>query len=153
MCRQACGSDACNNAQVERLRVQNYNQSLEGSYRGVKRLVVWMDQTRVSPPVGYLVRKGPGPMSREVSFAQTIRLEPLSERIGTPFIFFGSRWVLPARLARVLAESGTGSLRAFGARHRHWNVGQNRPERVSEHAAGCGGEKLRVARDVWCRVR
>ena len=134
--------------------MRNYNESLEGSYRGVKRLVVWMDQTRVSPPVGYLVRKGPGPMSREVSFAQAIRLEPLSERIGTPFIFFGSRWGIPAHLARVLSESGAAFLRAVGALQWHWNAGQHREQRVSEHAAaGSGGEEMRVARDVWCRVR
>jgi len=72
------------------MRVWNYNSSLEGSYRGVKRLGVTLDHTRVSPPVGNLVRKGPGNLGRPISYSQNIRLQKLSERIGTPHIFFGS---------------------------------------------------------------
>ena len=80
--------------QLHSLRLWNYNASLEESYKGVKRLNVFLDNVRVSPPVGYLVRKGPGPMggdTRPLEFAQTIRLRPLSERVATPYIFFGSR--------------------------------------------------------------
>ena len=72
---------------VRSMRIWNYNSSLEGSYRGVKRLVVTLDSIRVSPPVGYLIRKGPGPMGRNVAYEQTIRLRQLSERIGTVYIY------------------------------------------------------------------
>jgi hypothetical protein len=75
---------------IHSLRIWNYNSSLEGSYRGVKRLLVTLDGQRISPPVGNLVRKGPGPLGRPVAYAQTIRLLSASERVGTPYIFFGS---------------------------------------------------------------
>ncbi|XP_044289302.1 katanin-interacting protein isoform X2 [Varanus komodoensis] len=50
-------------AQVEAvagLRLWNYNKSPEDTYRGAKVLHVWLDGCCLSPPGGFLVRKGPG---------------------------------------------------------------------------------------------
>ncbi|XP_031417223.1 katanin-interacting protein isoform X4 [Clupea harengus] len=42
------------------LRVWNYNKSPEDTYRGVKVMHVAVDDVPISPPEGFLVRKGPG---------------------------------------------------------------------------------------------
>ncbi|KAL7371680.1 hypothetical protein ABVT39_003245 [Epinephelus coioides] len=42
------------------LRIWNYNKSPEDSYRGVKVIHVFMDDVAISPPEGFLIRKGPG---------------------------------------------------------------------------------------------
>uniref|UniRef100_A0A4X2KHU6 Katanin interacting protein n=1 Tax=Vombatus ursinus TaxID=29139 RepID=A0A4X2KHU6_VOMUR len=42
------------------LRFWNYNKSPEDTYRGVKVVHVLLDGQRVSPPSGFLIRKGPG---------------------------------------------------------------------------------------------
>ncbi|XP_062848566.1 katanin-interacting protein isoform X2 [Trichomycterus rosablanca] len=52
------------------LRVWNYNKSPEDSYRGVQSLGVYVDGVCVSPPDGFLVRKGPG--NCHFDFAQEI---------------------------------------------------------------------------------
>ncbi|XP_058252111.1 katanin-interacting protein isoform X2 [Hemibagrus wyckioides] len=52
------------------LRVWNYNKSPEDSYRGVRALCVYVDEECVSPPDGFLIRKGPG--NCHFDFAQEI---------------------------------------------------------------------------------
>ncbi|XP_029383143.1 protein KIAA0556 isoform X2 [Echeneis naucrates] len=52
------------------LRIWNYNKSPEDSYRGVKVIHVFMDNTAISPAEGFLVRKGPG--NCHFDFAQEI---------------------------------------------------------------------------------
>ncbi|XP_047667249.1 katanin-interacting protein isoform X3 [Tachysurus fulvidraco] len=52
------------------LRVWNYNKSPEDSYRGVRALCVYVDEVCVSPPDGFLIRKGPG--NCHFDFAQEI---------------------------------------------------------------------------------
>jgi hypothetical protein len=47
---------------LHELVVWNYNSSLEGTYRGAKRMLVALDGQRASPPAGHLIRKGPGPV-------------------------------------------------------------------------------------------
>ncbi|XP_029954143.1 protein KIAA0556 isoform X2 [Salarias fasciatus] len=42
------------------LRIWNYNKSPEDSYRGVKMVYLYVDDVPISPPEGFLVRKGPG---------------------------------------------------------------------------------------------
>uniref|UniRef100_A0A3B3YYX8 KATNIP domain-containing protein n=1 Tax=Poecilia mexicana TaxID=48701 RepID=A0A3B3YYX8_9TELE len=55
---------------VAGLRVWNYNKSPEDSYRGVKVLHLFLDEVAISPPDGFLVRKGPG--NCHFDFAQEI---------------------------------------------------------------------------------
>ncbi|XP_056286529.1 katanin-interacting protein isoform X2 [Pseudoliparis swirei] len=52
------------------LRIWNYNKSSEDSYRGVKVIHVFMDDVAISPPEGFLIRKGPG--NCHFDFAQEI---------------------------------------------------------------------------------
>nr|XP_015215697.1 PREDICTED: uncharacterized protein KIAA0556 homolog isoform X2 [Lepisosteus oculatus] len=52
------------------LRIWNYNKSPEDTYRGVKLIHVSLDGLCVSPPEGFLVRKGPG--TCHFDFAQEI---------------------------------------------------------------------------------
>ncbi|CAG04389.1 unnamed protein product, partial [Tetraodon nigroviridis] len=52
------------------LRIWNYNKSPEDSYRGVKVIHVFIDEAAVSPPEGFLIRKGPG--NCHFDFAQEI---------------------------------------------------------------------------------
>ncbi|XP_053540567.1 katanin-interacting protein isoform X3 [Ictalurus punctatus] len=52
------------------LRVWNYNKSPEDSYRGLHALCVYVDEVCVSPPDGFLIRKGPG--NCHFDFAQEI---------------------------------------------------------------------------------
>ncbi|MCJ8729077.1 hypothetical protein PDJAM_G00012240, partial [Pangasius djambal] len=52
------------------LRIWNYNKSPEDSYRGVQALCVYVDEVCVSPPGGFLIRKGPG--NCHFDFAQEI---------------------------------------------------------------------------------
>uniref|UniRef100_A0A8C2X7G3 Katanin interacting protein n=1 Tax=Cyclopterus lumpus TaxID=8103 RepID=A0A8C2X7G3_CYCLU len=52
------------------LRIWNYNKSPEDSYRGVKVIHVFMDDVAISPPEGFLIRKGPG--NSHFDFAQEI---------------------------------------------------------------------------------
>ncbi|XP_067329136.1 katanin-interacting protein-like isoform X2 [Anolis sagrei] len=42
------------------LRIWNYNKSPEDTYRGAKVVHVSLDGCRISPPGGFLIRKGPG---------------------------------------------------------------------------------------------
>ncbi|NXG66309.1 K0556 protein, partial [Hemiprocne comata] len=52
------------------LRFWNYNKSPEDTYRGAKVVHVLLDGQRVSPPEGFLIRKGPG--NCHFDFAQEI---------------------------------------------------------------------------------
>lgn len=52
------------------LRIWNYNKSPEDSYRGVKVIHMFMDDVAISPPEGFLIRKGPG--NCHFDFAQEI---------------------------------------------------------------------------------
>uniref|UniRef100_A0A8D2JJG4 KIAA0556 n=1 Tax=Varanus komodoensis TaxID=61221 RepID=A0A8D2JJG4_VARKO len=91
-------------AQVEAvagLRLWNYNKSPEDTYRGAKVLHVWLDGCCLSPPGGFLVRKGPGnchfDFAQELLFvdclagvpptpAQRVRLEaPITERASMDY--------------------------------------------------------------------
>ncbi|XP_064178298.1 katanin-interacting protein isoform X3 [Anguilla rostrata] len=55
---------------VAGLRIWNYNKSPEDTYRGVKVMHVSMDDVVISPPEGFLIRKGPG--NCHFDFAQEI---------------------------------------------------------------------------------
>ncbi|KAI1896263.1 hypothetical protein AGOR_G00093000 [Albula goreensis] len=55
---------------VAGLRIWNYNKSPEDTYRGVKVIHVSMDDVVISPPEGFLIRKGPG--NCHFDFAQEI---------------------------------------------------------------------------------
>ncbi|XP_062330391.1 katanin-interacting protein isoform X4 [Osmerus eperlanus] len=55
---------------VAGLRLWNYNKSPEDSYRGVKVIHVYMDDVAISPPEGFLIRKGTG--NCHFDFAQEI---------------------------------------------------------------------------------
>ncbi|XP_072568730.1 katanin-interacting protein isoform X3 [Paramormyrops kingsleyae] len=55
---------------VAGLRIWNYNKSPEDTYRGVKVIHVSTDDTTISPPEGFLIRKGPG--NCHFDFAQEI---------------------------------------------------------------------------------
>ncbi|XP_061197501.1 katanin-interacting protein-like [Saccostrea echinata] len=67
------------------LRVWNYNKSPEDTYRGAKIVHVKIDGKQVSPPDGYLIRKGPGycyfDFAQEIVFAaqQKPAIPPTSE--------------------------------------------------------------------------
>uniref|UniRef100_K1QNE3 KATNIP domain-containing protein n=1 Tax=Magallana gigas TaxID=29159 RepID=K1QNE3_MAGGI len=67
------------------LRVWNYNKSPEDTYRGAKTVHVQIDGKQVSPPDGYLIRKGPGncyfDFAQEIVFAgqQKPPIPPTSE--------------------------------------------------------------------------
>ncbi|ELU03431.1 hypothetical protein CAPTEDRAFT_135076 [Capitella teleta] len=64
------------------LRFWNYNKSPEDTYRGAKTVHVLLDNRQVSPPGGYLIRKGPG--SCFFDFAQEVAFsEPMTPRICT----------------------------------------------------------------------
>ncbi|CAN9508536.1 unnamed protein product [Ophioblennius macclurei] len=52
------------------LRIWNYNKSPEDSYRGVKMIYLYLDDVPISPPEGFLIRKGPG--NCHFDFAQEI---------------------------------------------------------------------------------
>ncbi|KAL7979309.1 hypothetical protein Chor_015333 [Crotalus horridus] len=52
------------------LRIWNYNKSPEDTYRGAKMVHVWLDGCCISPPGGFLIRKGPG--NCHFDFAQEI---------------------------------------------------------------------------------
>ncbi|XP_066544834.1 katanin-interacting protein isoform X2 [Amia ocellicauda] len=52
------------------LRIWNYNKSPEDTYRGVKLIHVTLDDVCISPPEGFLIRKGPG--NCHFDFAQEI---------------------------------------------------------------------------------
>uniref|UniRef100_A0A8C5WH72 KATNIP domain-containing protein n=1 Tax=Leptobrachium leishanense TaxID=445787 RepID=A0A8C5WH72_9ANUR len=52
------------------LRLWNYNKSAEDTYRGAKILHVTLDGSLISPPEGFLIRKGPG--NCHFDFAQEI---------------------------------------------------------------------------------
>uniref|UniRef100_A0A8C3JNX2 KIAA0556 n=1 Tax=Calidris pygmaea TaxID=425635 RepID=A0A8C3JNX2_9CHAR len=52
------------------LRFWNYNKSPEDTYRGAKVVHVLLDDHRISPPEGFLIRKGPG--NCHFDFAQEI---------------------------------------------------------------------------------
>ncbi|XP_029139173.1 protein KIAA0556 homolog [Protobothrops mucrosquamatus] len=52
------------------LRIWNYNKSPEDTFRGAKMVHVWLDGCCISPPGGFLIRKGPG--NCHFDFAQDI---------------------------------------------------------------------------------
>ncbi|XP_034297276.1 katanin-interacting protein isoform X2 [Pantherophis guttatus] len=59
--------------QVENIagfRIWNYNKSPEDTYRGAKMVHVWLDGCCISPPGGFLIRKGPG--NCHFDFAQEV---------------------------------------------------------------------------------
>ncbi|XP_077172354.1 katanin-interacting protein isoform X2 [Paroedura picta] len=59
------------------LRIWNYNKSPEDTYRGAKVVHVSLDGTCVSPPGGFLIRKGPGnchfDFAQEILFADYLK--------------------------------------------------------------------------------
>ncbi|CAJ1080820.1 protein KIAA0556 isoform X1 [Xyrichtys novacula] len=67
------------------LRIWNYNKSPEDSYRGVKMIHMFMDDVAISPPEGFLIRKGPG--NCHFDFAQEILfidfLQKPNDNMGT----------------------------------------------------------------------
>ncbi|MBN3311563.1 K0556 protein, partial [Atractosteus spatula] len=64
------------------LRIWNYNKSPEDTYRGVKLIHVSLDGLCVSPPEGFLVRKGPG--TCHFDFAQEILFVDYLQPAGGP---------------------------------------------------------------------
>ncbi|XP_060116845.1 katanin-interacting protein [Heteronotia binoei] len=60
----------CKAETIAGLRIWNYNKSLEDTYRGAKVVHVSLDGAALSPPEGFLVRKGPG--NCHFDFAQEI---------------------------------------------------------------------------------
>ncbi|KAL4239443.1 hypothetical protein ACF0H5_000258 [Mactra antiquata] len=62
------------------LRIWNYNKSKEDTYRGARILHVSIDEKLVSPPDGFLVRKGPG--TCHFDYAQEISFSPQSWNSG-----------------------------------------------------------------------
>lgn len=67
------------------LKMWNYNSSVEGTYRGVKRVLVTLDANRLSPAEGHLLRKAPGPTSFD--FGQRIRLKVFRCSVFSSFFF------------------------------------------------------------------
>nr|XP_020861951.1 protein KIAA0556 homolog isoform X3 [Phascolarctos cinereus] len=61
------------------LRFWNYNKSPEDTYRGVKVVHVLLDGQRISPPLGFLIRKGPGhchfDFAQEILFVDYLQLQ------------------------------------------------------------------------------
>uniref|UniRef100_T1J5N1 KATNIP domain-containing protein n=1 Tax=Strigamia maritima TaxID=126957 RepID=T1J5N1_STRMM len=55
---------------ISGIRLWNYNRSQELSYRGVKFLQISLDNKLISPPEGFLIRKGPGNV--HFDFAQEV---------------------------------------------------------------------------------
>ncbi|XP_067133505.1 katanin-interacting protein-like isoform X3 [Centruroides vittatus] len=60
---------------ISGFRIWNYNGSTDDVYKGVKYLSVSLDGHCVSPPEGYLIRKGPG--NCHFDFAQEIRFDSM----------------------------------------------------------------------------
>ncbi|XP_062036040.1 katanin-interacting protein-like [Lepus europaeus] len=62
------------------LRFWNYNKSPEDTYRGAKVVHVSLDGSRISPPDGFLIRKGPGhchfDFAQEVLFVDYLQAGP-----------------------------------------------------------------------------
>ncbi|XP_051703511.2 katanin-interacting protein isoform X4 [Oryctolagus cuniculus] len=69
------------------LRFWNYNKSPEDTYRGAKVVHVSLDGSRISPPDGFLIRKGPGHC--HFDFAQ--------EMLFVDYLQAGPRPTQPAR--------------------------------------------------------
>nr|XP_020667632.1 protein KIAA0556 homolog isoform X1 [Pogona vitticeps]XP_020667633.1 protein KIAA0556 homolog isoform X1 [Pogona vitticeps]XP_020667634.1 protein KIAA0556 homolog isoform X1 [Pogona vitticeps] len=63
------------------LRIWNYNKSPEDTYRGAKVVHVSLDGCCISPPGGFLIRKGPGnchfDFAQEILFADYLRGPPV----------------------------------------------------------------------------
>jgi hypothetical protein len=57
---------------IASLRFYNYNKSLEDSFRGVKKIKIYVDDSCISPEEGHMVRKAPGNSSFD--FGHTINL-------------------------------------------------------------------------------
>ncbi|KAH3873709.1 hypothetical protein DPMN_036945 [Dreissena polymorpha] len=70
------------------LRIWNYNKSKEDTYRGARTVHVSIDGKVVSPPEGFLVRKGPG--NCHFDFAQEISFSPQSWNTGLTLSALGS---------------------------------------------------------------
>lgn len=66
---------------INGFRIWNYNGSPDDVYKGVKYLTVSLDGYCVSPPGGYLIRKGPG--NCHFDFAQEIRFDSISSPYHT----------------------------------------------------------------------
>ncbi|XP_015265376.1 PREDICTED: uncharacterized protein KIAA0556 homolog [Gekko japonicus] len=60
----------CKAESITGLRIWNYNKSPEDTYRGAKVVHVSLDGVCISPPEGFLIRKGPG--NCHFDFAQEI---------------------------------------------------------------------------------
>ncbi|NWW83539.1 K0556 protein, partial [Climacteris rufus] len=62
------------------LRFWNYNKSPEDTYRGAKVVHVLLDGHRISPPEGFLIRKGPGnchfDFAQEILFLDYLQPQP-----------------------------------------------------------------------------
>ncbi|XP_060778741.1 katanin-interacting protein isoform X3 [Neoarius graeffei] len=69
------------------LRVWNYNKSPEDSYRGVQALCVYVDEVCVSPPDGFLIRKGPGnchfDFTQEILFIDYVQSSSVCKNTAT----------------------------------------------------------------------
>uniref|UniRef100_A0AAA9SX73 Katanin interacting protein n=1 Tax=Bos taurus TaxID=9913 RepID=A0AAA9SX73_BOVIN len=72
------------------LRFWNYNKSPEDTYRGAKIVHVSLDGLCVSPPEGFLIRKGPGnchfDFAQEILFVDYLQARPLpppAQRLDT----------------------------------------------------------------------
>ncbi|XP_067928203.1 katanin-interacting protein-like [Watersipora subatra] len=70
------------------LRFWNYNKSPEDTYRGAKTVHVQLDGLAVSPPQGFLVRKGPGncffDFAQELLFSEVLRRIQLDSQLCMP---------------------------------------------------------------------
>lgn len=64
------------------LVVWNYNKNIEDSYRGVRRMEIFVDGENISPNGGTLVRKAPGNL--EYDFGQVIYFTPTKHAIHAP---------------------------------------------------------------------
>ncbi|XP_064613243.1 katanin-interacting protein-like isoform X2 [Liolophura sinensis] len=70
------------------LRIWNYNKSPEDTYRGAKIVHVKVDGRLVSPPDGYLIRKGPGncyfDYAQEISFSPEQKTDTSQQSSSVP---------------------------------------------------------------------
>uniref|UniRef100_A0A3B3SB00 KATNIP domain-containing protein n=1 Tax=Paramormyrops kingsleyae TaxID=1676925 RepID=A0A3B3SB00_9TELE len=75
---------------VAGLRIWNYNKSPEDTYRGVKVIHVSTDDTTISPPEGFLIRKGPGnchfDFAQEILFIDHLKEEQASMDYEAPLM-------------------------------------------------------------------
>lgn len=84
---------------ISGIRIYNYNKSLEDTLRGVKQIIIRVDDKLVTPKKGITVRKAPGFMEPDVDIGQEIKLPfmqgwsteqivPIQKAIQNPINFF-----------------------------------------------------------------